>query len=141
MCLDAGRVRVQTLRVDLVRVAIRPEGAFGVLKENGLPFAVSLERTFARLRVVIPEGRHLCRRSFFNRGGYWTFEITGIDGHQLIKFHRGNWETDSTACVLVGRRFGTPRGKPGILESKAGFSDFMQEIGERERFYLNVSGG
>ncbi len=124
---------------ELVRVAVEEPGAFGVLLQDGLPFAVTLERTFADLRVVIPPGRYVCRSSYFNGGGYDSYEITGVAGHHLIKFHRGNWETDSTACVLVGRRFGEPEGKPGILESVLGFEDFMRRTRGRPRFDLEVT--
>ena len=116
---------------ELHRVAIRHEGAFGVLLHDGLPFAVTLERTYdelderGRSSPKIPLGVYRCRRDFFHRGGYITYEIR-VPGHSRLLFHRGNTEKDSEGCVLVAESFGELGREPAILESVMGFAEFMR---------------
>jgi hypothetical protein len=125
----------------LKRVALRPEGAFGVLLHHGLPFAVTLERSFARDGkdvTKIPPGKWPCKRTVYLRGGYQTFEVL-VPGHTRLLFHRGNVETDSEGCVLVGESFHEfGRGRPGIGQSAAGFAELMARVGDEEKFVLTV---
>lgn len=116
---------------ELHRVAIRKEGAFGVLLHEGLPFAVTLERTYDELDEAgkpspkIPVGTYRCTRSFFNRGSYTTYEIH-VPGHSRLLFHRGNTEKDSEGCILVAESFGELGAEPAILESVMGFAEFIR---------------
>jgi hypothetical protein len=125
----------------LLRVATVPEGAFGVLLHHGIPFAVTLERSYGRVggdAAKIPVGAWSCKRTVYLRGGYATFDVL-VPGHTRLLFHRGNVETDSEGCVLVGESFHEfGRGRPGIGQSAAGFAEFMARMGERETFELLV---
>lgn len=136
--------------LELVRVSVREDGAFGVLLalkaprgQPGIPLAVTCERTYplpdsaGGQLVKIPAGRHRCARSYFYRGRYETFEVK-VAGHDRLLFHRGNLENDAEGCVLVGRRFGLLRGLPAILESAEGFEAFMLWAGRRPEFWLLV---
>jgi hypothetical protein len=139
--------------LELVRVSVAPEGAFGVLLQDGVPLGpVTIERSYPVAAsmprslqfVKIPPGRYRCKRTRFLRGGYDTFEITGVVGHDRLLFHAGNSENDSEGCVLVGQRFGRVGPNPGVLSSRMGFAEFMQFMGRREVFELLVrdpSGG
>ena len=127
----------------LVRVAVRFDGAFGVLLERGLPFAVTLERTYgepggAPQIVKIPAGTYHCERTRFQRGGYETFEVTGVAGHSRLLFHRGNVEGDSEGCILVGQCFGTIQGAGAVMLSQLAFTDFMKRCAGRLNFSLEV---
>jgi hypothetical protein len=127
---------------DLIRVSPKnTAGAFGVLLQERDPFAVTLERTYdwtGRLRLVkIPPGHWPCRRTYYYRGGYDTYEIK-VPGHTRLLFHRGNVENDSEGCVLVGQRFGVLRGQPAILASTAGFLEFMRRTRGQPTFVLHV---
>ena len=127
---------------DLVRVARAPDGAFGMLVQDSLPFALTLERTYGQelepQALKIPPGLYVCRRRAYNRGGYDSYEITGVDGHTLLLFHKGNLEHDADGCVLLGRRLGFLRGQPAILESSTAFADFMRRTGGRAEWQLRV---
>lgn len=135
--------------LELVRVAVSPEGAFGVILIDGVPAGpVSCERTYpvaasaprgAQL-VKIPAGRWVCKRTHFNRGNYPTYEITGVPGHSRLLFHAGNTEDDSDGCVLVGQRFGFVGARPSVLQSRLGFAEFMNLTFQRQRFILEVRG-
>ena len=125
--------------LELVRVAVTDDGAFGVLVFGGLPRWLTLERTFEHNdeRVVIPEGRWRCSRTVFIKRGYPTFEIH-VPGHSRVLFHKGNTEDDSLGCVLLGGRFGELGGKPAILDSGDAFADFMSAHHGVQGFALDV---
>lgn len=127
--------------LELVRVAVGDEGAFGVLVLDGAPKWVTLERTFEEgeesERVVIPEGHWQCTRTVFYKRGYPTFEIH-VPGHSRVLFHKGNVEDDSRGCVLVGVRFGELLGKPAILDSAPAFDAFMSTFHGTQIFQLDV---
>lgn len=125
---------------ELKRVAILSDGAFGVLLHNGVPFAVTLERTYDPGNTVkITDGPHSCTRSRYNRGGYDTYEIE-VPGHDRILFHKGNVELHSEGCVLVAESFSMMGDKPGISLSAEGFAEFMRRANiEGDSFVLEVS--
>lgn len=127
------------LRLALKTVAVREDGCFSVLLWDGRPFAVSVERTFEEMRVVIPTGTLTCHRSFYHKGGYETFEIA-VPGHARVLFHKGNVETDSEACVLVGKSYTVMDGVTAISDSKGGFAEFMTLTVGLASFEMEVSG-
>lgn len=127
------------LRLEIVTVAIRDDGCFSVLKWDGRPFAVSVERTFEDRRVVVPAGILRCERSFFHHGGYATFEIL-VTGHDHVLFHKGNREADSLACLCVAESFGEIGGQTAVIDSKGGFNEFMQLTAGLESFDVLVRG-
>lgn len=116
------------------RVALLEEGCFGVLLYLGVPFAVSIERTFDDGNPIIPAGTYNCTARRYNRGGYETFEITGVAGHSLLLFHKANWETDLEGCVGVGESFAVLNGKLAIAQSGEGFAEFMRKVGDMPSF-------
>lgn len=122
----------------LIRVAVGPGGAFGVLLHNGIPFAVTLERVFeekGQASPIIPPGTYTCRRTTFLRGGYPTYEIGGILGHSRLLFHVGNRETDSEGCVLVADSFQ----EGWVSGSRVGFAKFMDRAAGRAEFALEIT--
>ena len=123
-----------TSLIVIKRVAILEEGAFGVMLMLGTPFAVTLERTFDDGQPVIPAGRYVCKPRRYNRGGYQTYEITGVEGHSLLLFHKANWETDLEGCVGIGESFETLDGRIGIAQSSKGFIEFMDKVGDLPSF-------
>ena len=90
--------------------------------------------------LKIPVGLHRCVRSYFNGGGYETYEVLVL-GHDRLLFHVANVEQrilDLDGCIGVGRRFGLLNGQSAILDSRLGFNDFMAWAGARESFSLLV---
>ena len=127
----------------LTRVAAQPQGAFGVLLQDGVPFAVTLERTYAspgserEQFIKIPVGEWKCTRSTFFRGGYPTYEIH-VPGRSRLLFHKGNLEKDVDGCVLVGENFTVFGREPGIGSSSVGFTEFMARCAGVGHFTLEV---
>jgi hypothetical protein len=123
--------------VELVRVCVAPQGAFGVLLRDGVPLGpVTLERTYPLSQtsangpqfVKIPAGRYRCLPTRFLGGGYQTYEVTGVLGHSRLLFHRLNTETESEGCIGVGQRFGRYDDQPAILQSNLGFTEFWRSM-------------
>src|SRR3990167_817689 len=123
----------------LKTIAVREDGCFSVLLWDGRPFAVSVERTFENGRRVIENGSYLCRRGFFHRGGYETFEII-VPGHSEVKFHKGNVEIESLGCVLIAESFAVMNRIIAVADSKHGFQEFMELTKSREEFLMTVTG-
>lgn len=130
----------------LKRNWIRPDGAFGTLAWNGLPFAVTLERTYPGERpntqmVKLPEGFYKCTRSWFHKGGYETFLITSelIKPERRILIHRGNNEEESEGCILIGENFHNTNGKASIAQSGVAFGELMQLVGKASSFDLFIA--
>jgi hypothetical protein len=126
--------------LDLVRVTVIDEGAFGVLLRAGRPLCLTCERTYENGKVKIPAGEYICRRTVYHRAGYQTFEVTGVQGHSRLLFHIGNTEADSEGCILVGSRFGRLNDKPAVIESARAFADLMWSLYGVPAFTLRVRG-
>lgn len=135
--------------LELVRVCLAPEGAFGVILVDGVPAGpVTLERTYPVVParpsgaqyVKIPPGLYRCERTSYVAGGYATYEVTNVLGHSRLLFHAGNVAGDSDGCVLVGLAFGLLAGKPAVLASRAGHGQFMALACGRSSFWLRIKG-
>lgn len=126
-------------RLEIKTVGLTNDGCFSVLLWDQRPFAVSVERTFDDGQPVIRAGTWDCRRDFYHKGGYETFQII-IPDHDRVLFHKGNTEDDSFACVCVAEKFGTLNGKPAVLESNEGFAEFMNITTGINVFLVEVTG-
>ena len=96
----------------------------------------------------IPTGEYVCKRDFFHKGGYETFEITDVPGRSRILFHIANTEEDVVGCIGLGLTFGTLqkkdedtgnwRYKISIMSSKIAFNQFMNKMAGVDEFVLNI---
>jgi len=118
-------------------------GIFGVLlDENAKEVAVTLEHAYSDgtggFIPRVPAGEYTCVRGQHRLDGmtntFETFEITGVPGHTNILFHKGNYNTDSAGCVLLGSELG-PR---CILESAMAFGHFLDLQAGCDSFQLTV---
>mgnify|MGYP003132802307 CR=1 FL=1 len=127
----------------LFRVYPGSDKTLGVLVDfAGVPFAVTLEPPLVMSDdgyhtqpniSCIPLGFYRCKRVNSPRFGD-TFEITNVPGRSHILLHKGNRETDTLGCVLVAESFS----EIGIGQSAAGFSEFMDMMGEDTVFNLTI---
>ncbi len=122
--------------ITVKRVAKLDEGVFGAILHLGVPFAVTLEHSFLDNQPIIPAGVYTCVATQYHRGGYPTFEITGVDGHSRLLFHKANWETDLEGCVGIGEGFAMLDGHLAIAQSGQGFGEFMQKVGHLPSFQV-----
>lgn len=126
----------------LKRIAYTEHGTFGVLLENGIPFAVTIElpwRDNKPFVSCIPTGQYACKR-FKRSSGKITWEVTGVEGRYAILFHAANTVTDLRGCVGVAKEFGILRGKPAVLSSGRGFEEFMDKTTIYQEFTLFIEG-
>lgn len=115
---------------------------FGVFKnEQDVPFALTLEREWRNNEPsisCIPAGEYLCKRVKSPKFGD-TFEVTEVQGRSHILFHKGNLETDSHGCILVGEQFEPIEGNPGIAASAKGFQEFCEILKDDMEFKLIIT--
>lgn len=131
------------------RVSESEFGTFGVILDEGLPFALTVEpfwQNNAPDISCIPPGKYLCKRIESPRFGD-TFEITNVPGRTHILFHWGNFgsgdksrliESDTKGCVVIGEEFGVLHDIPAVLSSKRGFREFKKRTESLDEFYLTI---
>jgi len=146
------------VNLELKTISLRPDGCFSGVKwsdninQDGRPFAVSVERTFENLRTVIGNGEYECRRDFYHKGGYETFQII-VPGHDRVLFHKGAIEDHSLACVVLGESFGglnlatkayggqaAGEDQTAIIGSSVAFEEFMKLTAGLQEFKMLVGG-
>ncbi len=124
----------------LVRVGHLPDGMFGVLLDEAVPFCLTVERPWLNNEVgrsCIPVGRYLCKRVKSPRFGN-TFEVTNVPGRSLIRFHTGNIADDSHGCIVVGEQYESLDGKNAVKASGKAFAEFLDRTAGIDAFFLNV---
>jgi len=122
----------------LHRIADITDGIFGVLKDDKIPFCLTLENN----DYYIPDGTYICKRVNSPKFGN-TFEITGVNNRTHILFHSGNIEEHSLGCVILGEQFETVKIKNydlknGVLSSKMAFAEFLRRTEGINEFKLII---
>lgn len=132
------------MNLALVRKYCGETGTFGELRisESGTVVAYSLERSYSDGGIWAPKvapGEYICKRGMHviedNKGPFETFEITDVPGHTGILFHKGNYQKDSTGCILLGSYiYGN-----ALVQSTQAFEKFMNLMAGVDGFRLTVS--
>lgn len=129
----------------LKRSSYAKDGVFGVLMKDDQMVCVTLEHAYPNdsgFTPKVPAGTFKCVRGLHRLEGmasqFETFEITGIPGHKNILFHVGNWHTDSSGCVLVGKEEVSQMGTRMITASRDTFAKFMAMLDGVDEFDLTV---
>lgn len=132
--------------LNITRVSYLEEGAFSVALWEGVPFAVTVERTYPGGRagvnsVKIKPGAYKCVRSFYHRGGYDCWQIIGgdITAERRVLIHKANVEDDLDGCIGIGEQFGRIQGKPAVLQSGVAFIELMALSARLSEFDLSVT--
>lgn len=123
------------------RIADIPEqGVFGVIFDEIVPFALTLERNWLNNKSgvsCIPTGDFSCKRIISPKFGE-TFEVCEVLGRSHILFHKGNINEDSHGCVLIAEKYEYENGKVFVGESKQGFLEFMARLAGQDKFTLVI---
>lgn len=86
----------------------------------------------------VPTGRWLCKRSWYNKGGYAAFELQNVPGRSLILPHIGNTAGDTRGCPLFGNKLGILNGHLATLNSKTAYEKWMASMEGIDTFWLTI---
>lgn len=106
-------------------------GVFGELSsEDGQFIGYTLEHSYDG-KPKLPVGFFNCSRGPHRlasmKKDFETFEILNVPGHKGILFHMGNFNEDSSGCVLLGDTIGKKLdGTFMLMNSKVTFLKFMK---------------
>jgi len=131
------------MHLKIKRIFMGDKATFGVLLDTyDVPFALTGERAWlgnASGVSCIPAGNYTCSRIQSPHFGN-VFEVSNVPNREHILFHKGNIpEHDSHGCILVGEQFGYLSGKPAVLASGKGFSEFMHMLSSVDSFALSIT--
>ncbi len=138
------------MNLKIIRYTPSYDGVFGELSTgDGKSFGVTLEHAFSDTLdqgpfwAKVKDGTYTCKRGehqLHNSPKFITFEVTGVEGHQGILFHVGNYNKDSEGCILLGRRIVHNPDAEGrmITSSKNTFNKFMDLQKNVDEFTLTV---
>ena len=128
------------MRLTLKRASFTEQGIFGYLfDEQGNQIAVTLERAFpvpgsGLWQPAVISGLYTCQRRRSPRFRYDVFMLLDVPGHDFVEIHKGNWEENSTGCILLG----TTIDGSMITESKIAFYKFMALLAGQDSFDLLI---
>lgn len=109
------------------RIAFLENVTFGVILDEGIPFALTLERGWKdnqRNISCIPQGKYLCKKIISPRFGS-TYEVILVPGRSAILFHSGNISDDTHGCIILGEQYEYLYGKEAVLYSRKAFKEFL----------------
>ena len=122
----------------------KDEGVFGQIEdERGNHLFYTLEHSYVENMPKLDEGVYTCKRGMHRLASsekpFETFQIMNVPGHTGILFHVGNYERDSSGCVLIGLGIGKQKnGKDMLTYSRQAFQKFMDMLSEFDEFTLVV---
>lgn len=130
----------------LTRFAYSPEGTFGHLTMPSGKIFATVERPWLDNEPMvscIPIGIYRCNPSYYYRGDYEAFEITGVINRSRILFHIGNYVRNTNGCILINTRHGAVGHEWCGVASRSAYLSFMTEL-DSQPFDLvikNIQGG
>jgi hypothetical protein len=136
------------MNLKLKRTEYRADGIFSdCFDDMGQTFMRTLEHAYGDDTTgylpKVPPGIYTCKRSMHRLHGmdhdFETFEIEGVEGHDNILFHWGNYNRDSEGCVLVGDTEAVvDNGVHIVTGSRKKFAAFMALQDGVDEFQLEV---
>ena len=128
------------MKIELLRVGQSNRGTFGVLRQQEIPFALTLERPWVDNQAnisCIPAGSYTCQRIRSPKFGE-TFEVMNVPNRSHVLFHKGNTLDDTHGCILVAEEFSGTFDHPMLASSARGFGELMQLLEGRATFEITV---
>lgn len=123
--------RIELIRIEkkVVPITDQTKATYGIMRIDDKYFCCTLEPP-ERGNVTdkdgcIPAGIYVCKRT--SRPPKWPdiFEIQDVPNRYGILIHRGNYDPDTTGCILLGTSFGIINGKQSIYDTVTAFNNFM----------------
>ena len=128
------------VQLNLVRDQCSKLRTLGVLTSPDLPDFTPLYtleppwRDNERGRSCIPVGEYKCSRYPSKRFGK-TFIVMNVPGRDGILFHVGNWEKDTSGCILLG----IERTHKSLLWSRPAIDRFRDAMEAHDYFHLVIT--
>lgn len=127
--------------VKLERFAYTPFGTFGRIYIPEYQ-CFTVERPWLNnipKESCIPIGEYDMKLSFYNRGNYPSYEISGVPNRTLIKVHIGNTMDDLLGCIAPGKALGFLERKWAVTSSKKAFNEFMTAMDGVETSRIHIT--
>lgn len=123
--------------ITLTRSNSTKYGTFGTLSLDGIKMS-----TLEPVIPVIPTGDYLviCTYSpkFSAKSPYDKYDgvplVTGVQGHEGLRIHIGNYLSDTNGCILVG----TSHDGTLLLNSKKAYCNLMVRISQIKYYNKNA---
>ena len=128
------------MKLQLKRLHRKPEYTIGKLYIDGVYFCDTVEDVdrglysymnvgeISKIKVkdetAIPYGKYKVRLSMSPRFKKILPEIMNVPGFTGVRIHNGNWASDSSGCIIVGKN--TVKG--GVTQSKVTMSKLMEKL-------------
>lgn len=139
------------MNLTLLRSDSSVDGIFGeLLDDSGNHKFYTLEHAYdsgagnGSYASKVPAGEYKCVKGMHQLKSmsypFQTFEVTNVPGHVGILFHVGNYNNDSSGCILVGTNQLLHTLTPMITKSQMAFDDFMKLQSNINEFTLTVKG-
>lgn len=125
---------------NLIRITEIEDGTFGVLLDEKIPFALTVERPWKdnkKGESCIPKNKYICKRVNSLKFGN-TFGVCDVPERSEILFHKGNILDDTHGCIVVGEQFESLNGKVAVLSSAKGFGEFLERTKNLVVFELRI---
>lgn len=130
------------MNIGLTRIYSGSDGILSVAydeKENEV--FCSLEHSYnidGKWIPKIPAGVYTCKRRMSPHFGYEVFQVLDVPNCTFIEIHRGNFESQSAGCILVGEDPSTASGPLMVTNSEVTFNKFMELQDGIDSFLLTV---
>lgn len=118
------------VKINVKRLDFTDQGIFGHLTtDNGFDCC-----TLERHDLKIPEGSY--RVEFYDSPTKGRVPLLqNVPGRTMIEIHKGNWETASEGCILVG----SARDGFAIDDSTTAFNGLMQALNGSDDMWITIS--
>jgi hypothetical protein len=100
-----AQATTQTMEIEVIRTQNLNGCTIGTMGVNNSSLAASLELPWndnQQNMSRIPAGTYSTILRY-DHADAWRLELTGVPGHDHIQIHMGNWPSDSTGCILIGK--------------------------------------
>ena len=83
--------------------------------------------TLENAQKKIPDGQYECKRDWYNRGDYETFEVR-VEGRTRILVHAANYPDELEGCIAPGLDRGYKDGRLAVWSSKKAHKKYMEAL-------------
>lgn len=123
------------------RTHYHAQGTFGVIDDEGTPFALTVEKEWKDNKPLIsciPVGEYQCSKIWSPKHQSDVFEVTNVPNRTKVEIHIANTEDDLEGCIGIGEEFGSLNGKLAVLGSARGYAEFITRVGDDTGFKLVI---